>query len=226
MGSRESQGTRILSVDVGSSSVRAELYNGSGNPVEDMEMKLEYEFEYTPDGGATKDADELFDLVVRSIDGALSKAGDAAISGVAMSTFWHSVLGLDQFGHPTTPILTWADRRAADAAHELRGSLDEAASHRRTGCVLHSSYWPAKLLWLSRIKPEALDKTEHWVSPADYFYTRFFGEPYQVGTSMASGTGFFDQNRMCWDGETLDALPVEERHLSSISDEPRRGLAR
>ena len=206
--------------------MRAELYNGSGSPVEGADAKQEYEFEYTPDGGATKDADELLDLVVRAIDGALSRAGDAAISGVAMSTFWHSVLGLDRDGHPTTPILTWADRRAADAARELRGNLDEAASHRRTGCVLHSSYWPAKLLWLSHTTPDTLDKTEHWVSPADYFYSRFFEGPFTTGTSMASATGLFDQNRMCWDTETLDVLPVEEAQLSTISDEPRRGLAR
>ena len=225
MGSGESQGMRILSVDVGSSSVRAELYDESGNGVEGTEVKLDYEFEYTPDGGATKEADELLDLVVRAIDETISRAKDAGISGVAMSAFWHSVLGLDEDGHPTTPILTWVDRRAAAAVPELRERLDETAYHRRTGCVAHSSYWPAKLLWLSRAAPQAFEKTEHWVSPVDYFYARFFGKPYRVGTSMASGTGLFDQNRMRWDPETLDALPVDERQLSSISDEPRRGLA-
>jgi gluconokinase len=73
--------------------------------------------------------------------------------------------------------------------------------------------------------PEAFEKTERWVSPADYFYARFFGELYQVGTSMASGTGLFDQNRRRWDRETLEVLPAEEAQLSAISDEPRRGLA-
>ncbi|HEX2742590.1 MAG TPA: gluconokinase [Rubrobacter sp.] len=225
MGSIESQDAGILSVDVGSSAVRAGLYDESGNGVKGTEVKLDYEFRHSQDGGATTDADELFDLVVRAIDGALSRVGKASISGVAMSTFWHSVLGLDREGHPTTPILTWADRRAADSARTLRERLDETAYHRRTGCVAHSSYWPSKLLWMSRTMPEAFERTEHWVSPADYVYGRFFGEPYQVGTSMASGTGLLDQNRMCWDKETLDALPAEEAQLSSISDEPRRGLA-
>ncbi len=225
MGPTDSQSTRILSVDVGSSSVRTELYDGSGNVVKDTALKLDYEFEYTKDGGAAKDADELFDLVVRAIDGALSRVEGAEISGVAMSAFWHSVLGLDRDGRPTTPILTWADRRAAEAVPELRERLDERSNHRRTGCVPHSSYWPAKLLWLSRSAPETFERTEHWVSFADYFYARFFGEPYRVGTSMASGTGLFDQNRMCWDNETLEALPIDEARLSAISDEPRSGLA-
>jgi gluconokinase len=222
---REPQDARILSVDVGSSSVRAELYDDAGEGVEGTEVKLDYEFEYTPEGGAEKDADELLDLVVRAVDGTLSEAGGAVILGVAMSTFWHSVLGLDRDGRPTTPILTWADRRAAECVPDLRERLDERAYHRRTGCVPHSSYCPAKLLWASYALPEAFEKTERWVSPADYFYANFFGEPYLVGTSMASGTGLFDQNRRKWDRGTLEVLPAEGAQLSAISDEPRKGLA-
>jgi len=221
-----SKNTSVLSIDVGSSSVRAGLYDGSGDDVEGTEVKLDYEFEYTPDGGAAIDADELLDLVARAVEGALSKAEGAEISGVAMSTFWHSVLGLNDNGHPTTPILTWADRRAASAAPGLRERLDEGAVHRRTGCVLHSSYWPAKLAWSSRAMPDAFEGSERWASHADYFYARFFGDDYRVGTSMASATGLFDQNERRWDRETLEALPLGEQQLSAISDEPRVGLAR
>jgi gluconokinase len=218
-----SESARILAVDVGSSSVRAELYDGSGTREEGTETKLDYALEYTPEGGVAVDADELFDLIVRAIDGTLQRAGEASIAGVAASTFWHSVLGLDRDGRPTTPVLYWADRRAAGAARELRGGLDEAAVHRRTGCVLHSSYWPAKLLWLSRERTGDFERTERWVSPADYFYERFFGRTH-VGTSMASATGLFDQNLRRWDGEVIEALPVEQTQLSPISDEPLRGL--
>jgi gluconokinase len=218
-----SESARILAVDVGSSSVRAELYDGSGTCEEGTETKLDYALEYTPEGGVAVDADELLDLIVRAIDGTLQRAGEASISGVAASTFWHSVLGLDREGHPTTPVLYWADRRAAGAARELRGDLDEAAVHRRTGCVLHSSYWPAKLLWLSRERAGDFERTERWVSPADYFYERFFGRTH-VGTSMASATGLFDQNRRRWDSEVIEALPVGKTQLSPISDEPLRGL--
>ena len=224
MASRELQDARILSVDVGSSSVRAGLYEDSGEGVEGTEVKLDYDFEYTPDGGASKDADEVLDLVARAVDGALTRAEGAEISGVVMSTFWHSVLGVDRDGRPTTQILTWADRRAAQSAADLRNEVDERGYHRRTGCVLHSSYWPAKLAWSNRTIPDAFENAEHWVSPADYFYARFFGEPYRVGTSMASASGLFDQNERRWDREILEVLPIEEAQLSSISDEPWRGL--
>jgi gluconokinase len=229
---RESEGAKVLSVDLGSSSVRAELYDDSGRGVAGTETKLGYDLEYAADGGVVKDADELVELIARAIDGTLSRAADtrrdarrdARISGVAMSTFWHAVLGLDRWGRPTTPVITWADRRAAGAARDLRERLDEAAVHRRTGCVLHSSYWPAKLLWLSRAHPEVFENTERWVSPGDYLYERFLGGSHSVGTSMASATGLFDQNQRRWDREVLGELPIEEAQLPHISDEPLRGL--
>ncbi len=219
-----SQNDRVLSLDVGSSSVRAALHDASGAAVEGSEVKLDHEFDYTADGGATAEADGLLGLVARAIDGVLARHTDAKILCVAASTFWHSALGVDRGGRPTTPIFTWADRRAADAARDLRNRLDEEAVHRRTGAPLHSSYWPAKLLWLKDADPDGFRRTERWLSPADYFYARLFGGPPTIGTSMASATGLYDQNRNRWDAWTLDALPVDEARLPDLSDEPRAGL--
>lgn len=219
-----SEKDRVLSVDVGSSSVRAALHDPAGDAIEGSEVKLEHEFDHTPDGGATTDAEGLLDLVARAIDGVLSKERNASVACVATGTFWHSVLGVDGDGRPTTPILTWADRRSAGAASALRERLDEEAIHRRTGAPLHSSYWPAKLQWLEEADPDAFRRTKRWLSPADFSYARLFGGPPTIGTSMASATGLYDQNGNRWDPETLEALPVDEEQLPALSDEPRTGL--
>lgn len=44
----------ILAVDVGSSSVRAGLHDGSGHPIPGMRTTLPYELDVTRDGGATR----------------------------------------------------------------------------------------------------------------------------------------------------------------------------
>lgn len=221
---RISENDRVLSVDVGSSSVRAALHDATGEALEGSEVKLEYEFDHTHEGGATTDAEDLLGVVARAIDGALSKRRNAPIACVAAGTFWHSVLGVDGDGRPTTPILTWADRRSAGAAATLRDHLDEEEVHRRTGAPLHSSYWPAKLLWLADADPDAFRRTERWVSPADFFYSVLFGGAPTVGTSMASATGLYDQNGNSWYSPAFEALPVDESQLPALSDEPRWGL--
>ncbi len=213
----------IMAIDAGSSSVRCSLYDRTGNLIEGTRASFGYGFETTHDGGATLDADKLCELVFRAIGETLVRAGAREISGVALSTFWHGVLGVDRRDNPTTPVFTWADRRAAGAAAELRGWLDETAVHRRTGCMLHSSYLPAKLLWLSRSSPQEFGATARWLSPGEYLHLKLFGEA-TASTSMAAGTGLFDQNHAIWDSELLDALPIGAGQISPISDEPSRGL--
>lgn len=218
----------ILAVDVGSSSVRASLYDGFGKLIRGTETALGYELDLTRDGGATKDAEELFGLFVRAVDGTLEEASRARreVSGVAVSTFWHALLGVDGRGAPTTPVFAWADRRAASYADELRRRLDAGSLHRRTGCVPHSSYQPAKLLWLASEAPETFARTEHWISPGEYFYLRLFGPAdLRVGVSMASATGLMHQNDKAWDERTLAALPISDTRLSPISEEPHEGLS-
>jgi len=215
----------VLTIDLGSSSVRAALYDISGANVSGTENQTSYEFDRDSEGAATKNPDDLLDLTVRAIDGALRNSGDKSseIIAVAMSTFWHSVLGVERNGRPTTLVLTWSDRRAADAAAGLRDRLEEESIHRRTGCVLHSSYLPAKLSWLAQTEPDAFQRSRMFLSPGEYIYLKFFGETW-TGISMASATGLFDQNEKDWDDGILDVLSISEDRLPSISDNPAQGL--
>ncbi len=221
----DSRAGYVLTIDLGSSSVRASLYDTSGAYVTGTEEQISYAFDRDSDGAATKNPDELLDLTAQSIDGTLQKIGDKSpeIIAVAMSTFWHSVLGVDRNGRPATPILTWSDRRAADAASNLRYRLDEESIHGRTGCVLHSSYLPAKLSWLAKAEPDAFRRSRRFLSPGEYMYLKFFGETW-AGTSMASATGLLDQNEKRWDAGILDALSISEARLPRISDDPAHGL--
>ena len=92
----------------------------------------------------------LLDAVVACLDALTARARrESDILAVGVTTFWHGLLGFDATGRAITPVYLWADSRSAPDAALLRNALDEAALHARTGCHLHSSYWPAKLRWLA-----------------------------------------------------------------------------
>src|SRR5206468_9346988 len=101
----------------------------------------------TADGGVEHDPRVLLDAVATCLDAVCARAGRATILGGGLSTFWHGLCGLDAAGQAVTPVYMWADARSARDAGLLRSALDEAELHERTGCHLHSSYWPAKLRW-------------------------------------------------------------------------------
>lgn len=155
----------------------------------------------------------------------LAAAGRRAadIGAVAVTTFWHSLLGVDDAGRPTTRVITWADTRPRAASATLRAELDEAAVHARTGCVLHASYLPAKLRWLREADPERYRATARWLSFGEYLLLQLFGER-RAAHGMASATGLYDQRARRWDAPLLAHLEVEERALSPISDEALAGL--
>jgi len=217
----------ILSVDVGSSSVRASLYDSRGEPVEGTASRRPYRFD-TADGGRVEaDAEALFDRVTECIDETLSRASAAPspIAGVAFSTFWHGLLGASRDGTAMTPVVTWADTRSRGQAAALRGLLDERQILQRTGCHLHASYFPAKLLWLRETLPGLFRTVDWWCSFGEYCYFRFFGSRV-CSISMASGSGLFDRQAAHWDMELLSALHVAEPRLSALTDYdiPLRGL--
>ena len=194
--------------------MRCSLYDGTDKLAKESGVSFLHTFATPRDGEATQDADELCGLVFAAVDESLGRISERVvkIAGVALSTFWHSILGVARRGRPTSPVFTWADRRAVDAAGELRERLDEAAVHRRTWCVLHSGYLPAKLLWLSRSCTEAFENTERWILLGEYLHLGLFREA-GASTSMASGTGLFDQNREVWHGECC--APCRSKRSSS-----------
>lgn len=217
----------ILAVDIGTSSVRALVFDRLGRSVTQLKTHLPYQMQTTADGGVEIEAENILRLVASVIDRTLHRARRrrGEIRAVAFSTFWHSLLGLGMAGRPVTPLLSWADTRSRHAADTLRRALDERAVHLRTGCRLHPSYLPAKLLWLSKTYPARFRQAARWVSIGEYLYRRFFGHA-TVGVSVASATGLLDLGNFVWDKEVLAALPVQAEQLSPIDDTPARGLSK
>jgi gluconokinase len=208
-----------LSIDIGTSSTRVLLWDGAGREVEGVRAQSPYRMATTPDGGMEIGAEELLGHVAACLDQALEQAAGRAeeLAVVGISSFWHALLGLDQALDPVTPIYNWADTRSGGVAIRLRHDLDSAAIRARTGCELHSSYYPAKLVWLRETHPDLFARVARWVSPSEYLFRRLFGESAcRVSVSVASGTGLMNQARCEWDEETLKAIGIDPGLLSPI----------
>ena len=226
----------ILVLDIGTSSVRAALYDSSANVLPATMVKNERRLTATDDGGAEIDALVAFKQVVQTIDDVMKKAEniEGEIGYVATSSFWHSLVGTDKTGEPTTKVFGWADTRSRRCVSILRKKFDEDSIHNRTGCRFHSSYWTAKLVWLKKDFPDVFERTARWLSFSDFAALKLFGtnETSPAGrqtlprrqddaviytsVSMASATGIFDIRRNVWDAELLKFLKVKPENLPEI----------
>jgi len=202
---------RVLALDIGTSSVRAHVFDATaeerGEPA-----RRDYPGEYDPD------------RILAHTREAIDEAGGAdGIDAIGASCFGHSLLALDNVGRPLTPILSWRDTRSADAADRLSRRVDPEAVHARTGCQIHTSYWPAKLAWLAHEDPEVFRSAHRFVSFCDYLYAQLLGRDVPTSISMASPTGLVDLRTRTWDEELLRTLGLDAERLSEISDTPVDG---
>ncbi|MGI6611662.1 MAG: gluconokinase [Limnochordia bacterium] len=208
----------VLSLDVGTSSVTAGGYDCTGRLLPGLAASARHAPTTTSDGGCEFRAGELLTRCLRVLRTALdTQAFIQPPLAVAFSSFWHSLVGLDAGGEAITPVFLWADTRSAKQVERLRKHLDEKACHARTGCVFHTSYLPARLLWFREQEPQQWAKVRHWVSFGDYAYWQLFQE-LLTSFSMASGSGLFDQNRLAWDAQLCAAAGVNTRCLPELVD--------
>lgn len=213
----EQEKTVVLALDIGTSGVRAGLFNSRGNEIAGSQVSLSHELADLA-GATDSDADALINLVERALDLTVARAESfvSRIDYVAPTCFWHSLVGTDEKGRAVTPLLGWADTRAAETVKDLRSRFDESKTHSRTGARFHPSYWPAKLLWLQQTRPAMFAQTAKWLSLSDYFFLRLFGDEC-TSVSMASATGLFNQQLCDWDREICEGLGISIEQLSRIA---------
>ena len=220
---------RVLAIDIGTSSVRAAIYGQTLQPVR-QGTQVRYRWRNGSDGSVEAAPAAIEKAVAQAIDGALDGV-TARVEAVAIAAFWHSLLGVDAHGRPVTSVIPWSDTRSARQVETMRERLDERAIHARTGCRIHSTYWPARLRWFSDHEPKTFRRAHRWMSLPTYLQRRWLGRDAE-SLSHASGTGMFLHDGVTWDRELCAACHVTPEQLGAIVDlddtnaEPTGSIAR
>ncbi len=213
----------VLAIDIGTSSARALLYDATGRAILNRHAQIPYEIDTGLDGRSTFDANELRRLTESVIDEVCNEMGNVVVAAVGICCFWHSLVGLNAKGDPITPVFYWGDNRSVEQVDQLRAGLDEQEWRARSGCMFHSNYWPAKLLWLTQTAPETFDRVHLWNAPTGVM-ARAWLDSDAMSLCMASGTGMVDLVSGQWITEYGDLLHLDPATLPPLvdRDEPTR----
>lgn len=215
----------VVGIDVGTTATKAVVHDTDGHSHGHGEAG--YPLAEPEPGAAVQDPEAVLEAVGDAVRDAVEEArqaGDVEVAGLAFSSAMHGLVGLDPEGHPLTPLITWADSRAADTARDLRAREGSLALHRRTGTPIHPMSPLVKLAWLRRARPSLHAAVHTWGGVKELVLARAVGARV-TDVSCASGTGLWSSGdghgagtSGHWDPEALDLAGITAERLGDPVD--------
>jgi gluconokinase len=202
----------VVGLDIGTTSAKAVAFDPSGATHGAAERT--YPMREPEHGHAEQDPDQVVGAALDVLGGAVRAARSvgAKVAGVGISTAMHALYAVGEDSRPLTPLITWADTRAADEAERLRREHPEL--HDRTGTPLHPMSPLPKLMWLREHDPDAFGAAMLWGGLKELVVEELTSA-WVVDHSCASGTGLLDLASLDWDAEALELAGVRENQLGT-----------
>ncbi|MEI6407053.1 MAG: FGGY family carbohydrate kinase [Actinomycetes bacterium] len=162
----------LLGVDVGTSSLKVLFLSLEGVVIDKAEAKISSD--YGPGGKAEQNAMDY----LQGLKKVLAKKSRllSRVVAIGLSGQTPSLVCIDEKGEPTTPVLTWQDNRPVQEAKDLEEKFGNPMEVVGTSLPWSASACPAKLLWLSRHRPEIIRKTRWLLQPKDFIGFHLTGE--------------------------------------------------
>ncbi|HEY4094289.1 MAG TPA: FGGY family carbohydrate kinase, partial [Baekduia sp.] len=207
--------TTVVGIDIGTTSAKAGAFDADGG--ETGATEVGYPLLEPEPGWAVQDPAVVVDAVVEVIRGALAATHEAGVEvgGLSFSVAMHSLVGLDEHDAPITPLLTWADQRAAPQAERLREERPHL--HGATGTPLHPMSPLTKLVWFREEEPELFARARRWCGIKELVVHRLTGE-WVTDHSVASATGLMNSETLDWDAEALEVAGVRPEQLCALAE--------
>ncbi len=219
----------ILAVDIGSSAVKAGLYDAEARALLHTQASIQHQQRTAADGTHEEDAATIQDSTEAAIDRALQLAGEDAdhIAAVGFDAMASTILGVDNRHNPITPVFTYADTRSAQDVDNLQSNIDVDAAYQRTGVMQHTSYVPGRVLWFRRTEPETAERIARWTDITTFLFTRWFGSTnIPASYSVSAWSGLLNRHTLDWDSNLLNSIDLQASNLPPLApyNQPQTGL--
>lgn len=203
----------FLTADGGTGSIRARIYDLSGNCI--ASEAVPYETHFSSGARAEQQPDDWWRCFVSASRKAVAKSGvdSSQIESIALATTCCSVVALDENGDPLRPAIIWMDVRAGEEADAVLATGDQAVMVNGAGKGPVSAEWMIpKALWIRRHEPKIFDRAHTICEYQDFMTMKLTGE--RVGSlSNVSLRWHYSTDRGGW-----PISLIEELGLGALKD--------
>jgi xylulokinase len=198
----------ILAIDVGTSSLKAVLYDTHGNVIGLATQRYAYRSEHP--GWAESDPEDWWEALKAALADLHTQGfALAELEAISFTGQMHTAVLLDAAGQVLKPAILWLDRRAAAEAEELCAQLQLPPYQ------INSTYTLPKLLWLKRNKPYVMARVRTILWPKDYLRYRLTGIVC-TDVTEAGGAALLDWANQTWATDRLELVGLNASVLPPV----------
>lgn len=203
----------ILTVDIGSTSMRAILHDSKGAILH--KCRRQTIPDYLADNRVELDAGKFVAALLSLVKESCIHARDNNITPLAISVTSQrsSVVPVDRQGEALAPFIMWHDKRTVSLCHELQSQEDRV--YGLTGLRISPVLSAVKMTWLRRARPDIYAKTVKMLGIQDLAIHTLCGE-FVTDQSLASNTNLLNIRTRQWDQELLDIFSVDRDRLCDL----------
>ncbi|MFC1832298.1 FGGY-family carbohydrate kinase [Thermodesulfobacteriota bacterium] len=204
----------ILTIDIGSSSMRAILHNRNGAVLRKCRRSTVPNYR---SGGTRVELDAS--TFVETLLSLLKEASDLCqhdhTSPLALSVTSQrsSVVPVNNQGEPLSPFIMWHDKRTVPLCRELKPCEDLVYS--TTGLRISPVFSAVKMTWIRKEQPDIYRETAKMLGVHDLALYTLCGR-FVTDHSLASNTNLLNLKTCQWDQELLDIFSVDRAHLCDL----------
>jgi glycerol kinase len=217
-------GGAILSIDQGTTSSRAMVFDASGKPI--SVAQKEFAQHYPHDGWVEHDPEEIWSTTVDVCRQAAAgiEGGTKSIAAIGITNQRETTIVWDRStGNPIYPAIVWQDRRTAEHCDRLRAEGHEDRVTEKTGLLLDPYFSATKVAWiLDDVEGarEAAERGQLAFGTVDCFllWRLTGGRVHATDATNASRTMLFDIHTQSWDEELLELFRVPRGVLPEVRD--------
>ena len=211
----------ILSIDQGTTSTRAVLFNHQGAVVDIVQQ--EFKQYYPHPGWVEHDAIEIWNSVKNVIDGILNKvaADDIVAIGITnqreTTVVWNKHTGL-----PIHHAIVWQSRQTVDICNRLKQQGYDELFRKKTGLLIDAYFSATKISWLLNTVEGAKQQAQQgdllFGTIDTWLIWKLTGhQVHQTDYSNASRTLLYNIYDLSWDDQLLEVLDIPKNMLPEVS---------
>lgn len=210
----------ILSIDQGTTSSRAMLFDELGEPIA-THQKVHQQF-YPQLGWVEHDPNEIWENVLTCCHQVIkqSQVSIAQIQAIGLTNQRETTVLWDKAsGEPVYPAIVWQDRRTQAICEDLKPSEGMVTS--KTGLLLDPYFSASKIQWILTHVPEASKKLRTgdlaFGTMETYLLWRLTnGRSHLTDCTNASRTLLYNIHNLEWDKELLDLFGIPAEILPEV----------